>query len=66
MACAGSVILPVGMFWFAWTVQPSVHWAVPIAASILVGLGMLLIFLGLVYVLLLLLPLAFTDTIWRL
>lgn len=27
-----AIVLPVGMFWFAWTVQPSVHFILPILA----------------------------------
>lgn len=25
----GSVCLPIGLFWLAWTVQASIHWIVP-------------------------------------
>lgn len=46
LCCVGGVCLPVGLFWFAWTVQPSVHWIVPCLASIPFGAGMVLVFLS--------------------
>ncbi|KAL4779191.1 major facilitator superfamily domain-containing protein [Aspergillus varians] len=36
-ACLESILLPIGLFWFGWTAQPSIHWIVPtlgIACSI--------------------------------
>ena len=41
-----AVILPVGLFWFAWTNSPSLPWAASVAASIPFGFGMVLIFLS--------------------
>jgi MFS family permease len=32
-AIIASVLLPIGLFWFAWTNSPSVHWIVPIIAA---------------------------------
>lgn len=46
-AMVGSVLIPVGMFWFAWTNGPDVHWAVPIIGSGVFGAGIVLIFLSL-------------------
>lgn len=43
---AGAVLLPIGLFWFAWTSSPNVHWIVPIIASVPFGTGFLLIFTG--------------------
>lgn len=43
----GSVVMPVGLFWFAWTNGPEVHWSVSIVASAPFGFGMILIFFGL-------------------
>ncbi|EPQ58477.1 MFS general substrate transporter [Gloeophyllum trabeum ATCC 11539] len=37
MGVAG--LLPVGLFWFAWTSQPSVHWMLPVAAGVPFGTG---------------------------
>lgn len=40
----GGVLVPVGLFVFAWSAQPHVHWLVPIAGLVLSGAGMLLVF----------------------
>ncbi|GAA5841535.1 hypothetical protein JCM3766R1_003979 [Sporobolomyces carnicolor] len=45
LCCVAGVMLPVGLFWFAWTTQPSVHWIVPIIASFPFGMSMVLVFL---------------------
>jgi hypothetical protein len=42
----GSVALPIGLFWFAWTNSSSVHWIVSILAGIPFGFGMVLVFLS--------------------
>jgi hypothetical protein len=45
--CAvGATALPIGLFVFAWTCTPNVHWIVPIIASVPFGLGFQLIFTG--------------------
>lgn len=38
-AIAGSIIVPMGLFMFAWTTHPSIHWVVPIIGSGLFGAG---------------------------
>ena len=40
----GSVLIPISLFWFAFTSYPSVHWIVPIIASIPFGTGVVLTF----------------------
>lgn len=35
----GSLIIPVGLFFFAWTARPSIHWIVPIIAQGITMLG---------------------------
>lgn len=45
-AMVGSVLLPVGLFWFAWTNGTGVHWVVPIAGSALFASGIVLVFLS--------------------
>lgn len=45
-AMLGSVALPIGLFWFAWTNSPSVHWIVSILAGVPFGFGMVLVFLS--------------------
>lgn len=38
-AIAGAVLVPVGLFMFAWTTYRSVHWIVPIIGSSIFGMG---------------------------
>ncbi|CAH0057435.1 unnamed protein product [Clonostachys solani] len=45
-ALVGSIPLPVGLFWFAWTNGPEVHWLASVAAGIPFGFGMVLVFLS--------------------
>jgi multidrug resistance protein len=45
-AMIGAVAIPIGMFWFAWTNGPSTHWIVSIIASVPLGFGMVLVFMG--------------------
>ncbi|KAI4603756.1 hypothetical protein KJ359_003576 [Pestalotiopsis sp. 9143b] len=47
-AILGGVLLPVGLFWFAWTTYASIHWAVSIAGSVLFGIGQVLLFISLI------------------
>ncbi|PPQ66843.1 hypothetical protein CVT26_009622 [Gymnopilus dilepis] len=39
MAILGAVLAPIGLWWFAWTSRPSIHWMVPILAGIPFGTG---------------------------
>lgn len=41
----GAIALPVGLFWFAWTNYPSIHWMVSVAAGVPFGFGMMMVFL---------------------
>ena len=41
----GAIALPVGLFWFAWTNSPSIHWMASIAAGVPFGFGMVMVFL---------------------
>ncbi|GJN82735.1 hypothetical protein PLIIFM63780_006280 [Purpureocillium lilacinum] len=41
-----SWLIPVGLFWFAWTSTPSIHWASCIVAGIPFGIGFVTLFLG--------------------
>ncbi|KAJ4392118.1 MFS siderochrome iron transporter 1 [Gnomoniopsis smithogilvyi] len=45
-ALIGSVCMPIGMFWFAWTNYPSIHWIVSIIGTAPFGFGMVLVFLS--------------------
>lgn len=42
----GSIALPIGLFWFAWTNYPSIHWMASVAAGVPFGFGMVLVFLS--------------------
>ncbi|KAG0646087.1 Citrinin biosynthesis cluster MFS transporter mrr1 [Hyphodiscus hymeniophilus] len=47
----GSLILPVGLFWFAWTSSPHITWVPQVISGIFIGWGILMIFLqGLNYI----------------
>ncbi|KAJ6112034.1 bicyclomycin resistance protein [Penicillium sp. IBT 18751x] len=43
-----AVTIPIGLFWFAWTNSPSIHWLCSVAALIPFGFGLLLIYMGIV------------------
>jgi hypothetical protein len=43
-AMFGSIGIPVGLFWFAWTSRHSVHWISPVLASIPFAWGNISIF----------------------
>ncbi|KAH8816576.1 putative polyamine transporter 4 [Xylogone sp. PMI_703] len=45
-AMVGSVLLPIGLFWFAWSPNKSTHWIVPTLAGIPFGWGCLAIVLS--------------------
>lgn len=42
----GGIALPIGLFWFAWTNSPTIHWMASIAAGAPFGFGMVLVFLS--------------------
>jgi hypothetical protein len=41
-----SWLVPLGLFWFAWTANPSIHWASCILAGIPFGIGFVALSLG--------------------
>ncbi|KAL4960962.1 MFS transporter [Aspergillus stella-maris] len=45
-AIAGAPLVTIGLFIFAWTIYPSVHWIVPIIGSAFFGAGTVLIYSG--------------------
>ena len=45
-AMAGGIAVPVGLFWFAWTNYPSIHWVSSVMAGAPFGFGMIVIFLA--------------------
>lgn len=44
LANVGSVLIPVSMFWFAWTVEYHAHWFVTILSTFFYGIGQVAIF----------------------
>lgn len=42
----GSMAIPIGIFWFAWTNYPSIHWISPVLAGAPFGFGLNIVFLG--------------------
>ena len=44
----GSVCIPIGLFIFAWTNYPSIHWSVSIIFTAPFGFGLVLVFLSIV------------------
>ncbi|KAK7525417.1 polyamine transporter [Phyllosticta citriasiana] len=46
MARFGTFLLPISLFWFAWTSYESVHWIVPIVGSVFFGMGIYIIILA--------------------
>ncbi|QSZ33083.1 hypothetical protein DSL72_002668 [Monilinia vaccinii-corymbosi] len=45
-AMLGSVGLPVGLFWFAWSAREGVHWIVPVIGAVPFAWGNLSVFVG--------------------
>ena len=43
LANIGAVLIPLSLFWFAWTVEYRVHWTVPLLSTVFFGLGQITI-----------------------
>ncbi|KAF2874909.1 membrane transporter [Massariosphaeria phaeospora] len=43
LANIGAVLIPVSLFWFAWTVEREVHWFASIASTFFYGVGQVMI-----------------------
>lgn len=46
-AMLGSVALPIGLFWFAWTNAPETFWLISVSAGVFIGFGMVLLYMSL-------------------
>lgn len=47
----GAFLLPIGLFWFAWTSNPHISWVPQVIAGVPIGCGIMMIFLqGLSYI----------------
>ena len=42
----GSIAIPIGIIWFAWSNSPSVHWLVSVAAQVPFGFGFVLVYIS--------------------
>ncbi|KAM3075433.1 hypothetical protein ACMFMG_007581 [Clarireedia jacksonii] len=42
----GCIAIPIGIFWFAWTNSPNIHWAAPISGLAPFGFGFVLVFIS--------------------
>lgn len=48
---AGAILLPIGLFWFAWTSNKNISWVPQVIAGVPIGAGIIMIFLqGLSYI----------------
>ncbi|CAH0053558.1 unnamed protein product [Clonostachys solani] len=47
MGLIGSIFIPIGFFWFAWTTFPTIHWVVPIIGTSFFSFGLVSVFLSL-------------------
>jgi len=45
-AMVGSILLPIALFWFAWTAKKEVHWISPVLATVPFAWGNLLVFIS--------------------
>lgn len=43
-----ALTIPIGLFWFAWTNSPSIHWMAGIAALAPFGFGLVIVYMGIV------------------
>ncbi|KGO50466.1 hypothetical protein PEX2_037830 [Penicillium expansum] len=47
-AILGAPLITIGLFWFGWSSTASVHWIMPIIGSVFFGLGVFLVFQGVI------------------
>ncbi|KAJ7577366.1 MFS general substrate transporter [Mycena floridula] len=43
----GACLIPISMFWLAWTSYSSIHWAAPMLSGLFLGSGFIYVFMGL-------------------
>ncbi|BCR88169.1 MFS transporter [Aspergillus chevalieri] len=43
-----AITVPIGLFWFAWTNSPSIHWMASVAALVPFGFGLVIVYMGIV------------------
>lgn len=42
----GAMLIPIGLFWYGWSVQAKIHWIMPIIGTGFVGFGLLMTFVS--------------------
>ena len=42
---AGTLLVPIGLFWYGWAAQAHTHWTIPIVGTGLIGIGIMFIWL---------------------
>ncbi|KAL8812546.1 MAG: hypothetical protein Q9200_000946 [Gallowayella weberi] len=42
----GCIAIPIGLFWFAWTITPTIHFMAPLVGSIPFGFGFVLVYIS--------------------
>lgn len=47
-AMVGSILLPIGLFLFAWTTYPSIHWIAPVIGTMIFSCGLVMVFISLI------------------
>ncbi|GAM86987.1 hypothetical protein ANO11243_050080 [Dothideomycetidae sp. 11243] len=47
-AMIGAIALPIGLFSFAWTTYPSVHWIIPVISATVFSCGLVMVFISLI------------------
>ncbi|KAK3629311.1 hypothetical protein LTR56_013030 [Elasticomyces elasticus] len=46
LAAVESILLPIGLFWYGWSANPSIHWIVPALALACATMGMFAVYLA--------------------
>jgi hypothetical protein len=46
LCCVGAFFIPIGLFWYGWSMVAHVHWIVPIIGTGFLGYGNALVFVG--------------------
>ena len=41
----GSMLIPIGLFWYGWSAQKHIHWIMPIIGTCFVGMGLIATFM---------------------
>ena len=41
----GSMLIPIGLFWYGWSAQEHIHWIMPIIGTCFVGMGLIAAFM---------------------